>query len=176
MDKSEAPTMFVAGNEGAVSTWGDFCYDLKVTAIEAELTTDAYNLYDANGKPCSIGYCYECFGIIVNKELLAQAGYSVDDITNFASLKNIAEDIHARANKLGFDAFTSSGMDGYSSWRFTGHLANVALYYEARDNGWTSGPQPSSITGSYLDNFKNLWDLYINNSAYSPSSLATWGI
>lgn len=175
MDKSEAPTLFVVGNQGAVSTWGDFCYDLTGTAIANELTTDAYNLYDADGKLCSIGYCYECFGIIVNKELLAKAGYSVDDITNFASLKKIAEDIHARASELGFDAFTSSGMDGSSSWRFTGHLANAALYYEARDNGWTAGPQPATITGAYLDNFKNLWDLYINNSAYAPSSLATGG-
>ncbi len=175
MDKTEAPTLFVVGNQGAVSTWGDFCYDLTGTAIAAELTTDAYNLYDANGKLCSIGYCYECFGIIVNKELLAKAGYSIDDITNFESLKKVAEDIHSRAAELGFDAFTSSGMDGSSSWRFTGHLANAALYYEARDNGWVSGPQPATITGAYLDNFKNLWDLYINNSAYAPSSLATGG-
>ncbi len=175
MDKTEAPTIFVVGNQGAVSTWGDFCLDLNGTAIADELTTDAYNLYDENGKLCSIGYCYECFGIIVNKELLAKAGYSVDDIKDFASLKAVAEDIHKRAKELGFDAFTSSGMDGSSSWRFTGHLANVALYYEARDNGWTAGPQPATITGAYLDNFKNIWDLYINNSAYAPSSLATGG-
>lgn len=175
MDKSEPPTLFVVGNQGAVSSWGDYCLDLTGTAIANELNTDAYNLYDANGKLCSIGYCYEAFGIIVNKELLAKAGYSLSDITNFASLKKVVEDIHARSKELGFDAFTSSGMDGSSSWRFTGHLANAALYYEARDNGWTAGPQPATITGKYLDNFKNLWDLYINNSAYSPASLATGG-
>lgn len=175
MDKSTPPTLFVVGNTGAVQSWGDYCLDLTGTAIANELTTDAYNLYDENGKLCSIGYCYEAFGIIVNTELLAKAGYSLSDITNFDSLKKVAEDIHARANELGFDAFTSSGMDGSSSWRFSGHLANVALYYEARDNGWTAGPQPATITGAYLDNFKNLWDLYINNSAYAPSSLATGG-
>lgn len=175
MDKSEPPTLFVVGNQGAVSSWGDYCLDLTGTAIANELNTDAYNLYDANGKLCSIGYCYEAFGIIVNKELLAKAGYSLSDITNFASLKKVVEDIHARSKELGFDAFTSSGMDGSSSWRFTGHLANAALFYEARDDGWTAGPQPATITGKYLDNFKNLWDLYINNSAYSPASLATGG-
>lgn len=175
MDKSEPPTLFVVGNQGAVSSWGDYCLDLTGTAIANELTTDAYNLYDANGKLCSIGYCYEAFGIIVNKELLSKAGYDISDITNFESLKRIAEDIHARSKELGFDAFTSSGMDGSSSWRFTGHLANVDLYYEARDNGWTAGPQPATITGAYLKNFKNLWDLYINNSAYDPSTLATGG-
>ena len=173
--KTSAPTLFIVGNDAAVETWGDFCLDLTGTAIANELNTDAYNLYDENGKLCSIGYCYECFGIIVNKELLAQAGYTVDDIKDFASLKAVAEDIHARAAELGFDAFTSSGMDSSSSWRFSGHLANVALYYEARDDGWTAGPQPATITGAYLDNYKNIWDLYINNSAYNPASLSTGG-
>ncbi len=175
MAKSSAPTLFVVGNEAAVKEWGDFCLDLTGTAIADELNTDAYNLYDEDGRLCSIGYCYECFGIIVNKELLAKAGYSVEDIKDFASLKKIAEDIHARAAELGFDAFTSSGMDSSSSWRFSGHLANVALYYEARDNGWTAGPQPATITGAYLDNYRMIWNLYINNSAYAPSSLSTGG-
>ena len=174
MDKSNPPTLFVVGNQGAVDSWGDFCLDLRGTAIEAELSTDAYNLYDKNGKLCSIGYTYECFGIIVNKALLAKAGYSIDQIKDFASLKAIAEDIHARSKTLGFDAFTSSGMDGSSSWRFSGHLANVALFYESRDaGGWTT--TPATISGKYLPNFKNIWDLYINNSAYAPNSLATGG-
>ena len=175
MAKSSAPTLFVVGNDAAVAEWSDFCLDLTGTAIANELNTDAYNLYDEDGKLCSIGYCYECFGIIVNKELLAQAGYTVDDIKDFASLKAVVEDIHARAAELGFDAFTSSGMDSSSSWRFSGHLANVALYYEARDDGWTAGPQPATLTGAYLENYKNIWDLYINNSAYDPATLSTGG-
>ena len=174
MDKGkDAPTLFVVGNAAAVNSWGDYCYDLKDTAIAKELSTDAYNLYDANGKLCSIGYCYECFGIIVNKKLLKDAGYELSQIKDFASLKQIAEDIHARADELGFDAFTSSGMDDSSSWRFSGHLANVALYYESVADKWTECP--ATIKGTYLDNFKNLWDLYINNSAYAPDTLATGG-
>ena len=68
MDKEAPPTMFVVGNQAAVDTWGDYCYDLTGTPIAGELTTDAYNLYDADGKLCSIGYCYECYGIIVNED------------------------------------------------------------------------------------------------------------
>ena len=175
MDKSAAPTLFVVGNSAAVETWGEYCYDLTGTAVANELNTDAYNLYDADGKLCSIGYCYESIGIIVNTALLEQAGHSLDEITNFDGLKAVAEDIHANAATLGFDAFTSSGMDSSSSWRFTGHLVNVDFYYEARDDGWEAGPCPATITGAYLDNFKNLWDLYINNSAYDPKELATGG-
>ena len=168
MGKSAAPTLFVVGNQAAVKTWDDYCIDLKDTDVYKELSTDAFNLTDADGKVCSIGYCYESYGIIVNKKLLKEAGYEVTDIKDFASLKSVAEDIHKRADKLGFDAFTSSGMDDSSSWRFTGHLANMPLFYEGRDEGWTEAP--SEIKGTYLDNYKNVWDLYINNSKYDKNS------
>lgn len=173
MEKSEAPTLFVVGNQPAVKTWADYCLDLKDTDVYKELNTDSFNLTDESGKICSIGYCYESYGIIVNKKLLKEAGYEVTDITDFDSLKSVAEDIHSRAEELGFDAFTSSGMDDSSSWRFTGHLANMALYYEGKDAGWTECP--AEIEGTYLENFKNVWDLYINNSKYDKNSLATGG-
>ena len=173
MDKSEAPTLFVVGNQAAVKTWGDYTYDLKGTAIYDELTTDDFTLYNTDGSVASIGYCYETFGIIVNKTLLAEAGYSVDDITNFETLKAVADDIHARADELGFDAFTSSGMDDSSSWRFSGHLANLPLYYESVDDEWTEAP--AEIKGTYMDNYKNIWDLYTTDAAQAKDSLATGG-
>ena len=175
MDKSAPPTLFVVGNQAAVGTWGDYCYDLSGTAVANELNTDAYNLYDADGKLCSIGYCYECYGIIVNEDLLEKAGYTLGDITNFETLKAVAEDIHARASELGFDAFTSSSMSDDSSWRFTGHLANLEYYYESVDDPDAWKECPSSIKGTYMQNYKNLWDLYINNSAVNPADLAAGG-
>ena len=171
MDKDAAPTMFQVGNAGAVKTWGEYCYDLTNTDIMKEMTTDAFNLKNEAGETVSIGYCYEAFGIIVNKALLKQAGYELTDITNFESLKKVADDIHSRAAELGFDAFTSAGLDGSSSWRFSGHLANMPLYYEFRDDGVTS--QPAAITGAYLDNFKMIWDLYVANSDTAPAQLTT---
>ena len=173
MGKSAAPTLFVVGNQAAVKTWDDYCIDLKGTDVYNELNTDAFNLTDENGKVASIGYCYESYGIIVNKKLLKKAGYEITDIKDFASLKSVAEDIHKRADKLGFDAFTSSGLDDASAWRFTGHLANMPLFYEGRDDGWKEAP--AEIKGTYLDNFKNVWDLYINNSKYDKKTLATGG-
>ncbi len=171
LDKSEAPTMFQAGNQGAIDKYGDFCMPLDGTDIMAEMTTDAFNLKNADGETVSIGYCYEAFGIITNKALLEQAGHSIDEITDFASLKAVADDIHARAGELGFDAFTSAGLDGSSSWRFSGHLANMPLYYQFRDDGVSA--QPATITNAYLENFKNIWDLYITDSATTGAALLT---
>ena len=171
LDKSAPPTMFQVGNQGAVNSYGDFCYPLDNTDVMKEMTTQDFNLKNANGETVSIGYCYEAFGIIVNKALLKQAGYEISDITNFETLKKVADDIHSRAAELGFDAFSSAGLEGSSSWRFSGHLANMPLFYEFRDDKVTS--QPASIKGTYLDNFKNVWDLYTTDSATTGAALTT---
>ena len=97
----------------------------------------------------------------------------MDEIKDFASLKAVVEDIHTNAATLGFDAFTSCDMDDSSSWRFTGHMANLEYYYEQEGTAWTECPP--TITGKYMDNFKNLYDLCINNSLTSPKELATGG-
>ncbi len=171
MGKDGAPTLFNVGTQSALTDWDDYCLDLTDTAFAAELTTDDFNLYNEDGELKAVGYCYESFGIIVNVALLEEAGHSLDEITNFETLMAVAEDIHANAETLGFDAFTSAGLDSSSSWRFSGHLANMFLYYEFEDDGVTE--QPATITGAYLDNFRAIWDLYINNSATDASALTS---
>ena len=175
MDKSNPPTLFIVGNQAGANTWSDYCLDLAGTKIANELNTDAYNIYDENGKLCSIGYCYECYGIIVNVDLLEKAGHKLDEITNFETLKAVVEDIHARAAELGFDAFTSSDMDGSSSWRFTGHMINLDYVYEERAAGKVWTECPATITGEFVPNFKNLYDLAINNSEFDPATFAAGG-
>ena len=175
MDKSTPPTLFIVGNQAGANTWSEYCLDLAGTKIANELNTDAYNIYDADGKLCSIGYCYECYGIIVNVDLLEKAGHKLDEIKNFETLKAVVEDIHARAAELGFDAFTSSDMDGSSSWRFTGHMINLDYFYEEKKAGQTWTECPATITGEFVPNFKNLYDLAINNSEFDPASFAAGG-
>lgn len=169
MDKSSMPTLFQCGNEASLATWGDYCLDLKDTDVYKEMNTDDFNLFGENGEVYCIAYCYESYGLIVNKALLEKAGHQVSEITNFETLKAVVEDITARKDELGFSAFSSAGLDSSSSWRFSGHLTNLPLFYEFRDDNVTS--QPATVTGKYLDNFKNIWDLYINNSTCAPSDL-----
>jgi raffinose/stachyose/melibiose transport system substrate-binding protein len=80
----------------------------------------------------AIGYCNECYGIIVNKTLLSRlATHSTRTQTRIP--QSSREDIHARAAELGFDAFTSAGLDGSSSWRFSATLPTCRCFYEFRD-------------------------------------------
>ena len=171
MGKDGAPTVYNIGNMSGLKDWDEYALDLTGTALAGELATNDFNLYNEAGELKAMGYCYESFGIIVNTKLLADAGHSLDEIKDFASLKAVADDIHARAAELGFDAFSSAGLDGSSSWRFSGHLANMPLYYEFRDDDVTE--QPAEIKGTYLDNFRNIWDLYITDSAADPTALST---
>ena len=171
MAKTEAPTIFNIGNMSGLKDWDEYALDLTDTAVAGELTTDAFNLYNDAGELKAIGHCYESFGLIVNTALLEKAGYTLDDITNFDTLKAVADDIHARSAELGFDAFSASGLDSSSSWRFSGHLVNMPLYYEFRDDGVTE--QPATVTGAYLDNFRAIWDLYITDTATDAKTLST---
>ena len=166
--KTEAPTLFQVNGPIGLKTWKDYCYDMSGSAFYGELTNDAFALKDGDAV-LGIAYLTETYGLITNTALLEKAGYSVADITNFETLKAVAEDITARKDELGFSAFTSAGMDSSSDWRFKTHLANMPIYYEYLADGITS---TDAIKGSFLDNYKAIWDLYINNATCEPTTLA----
>lgn len=171
MNKTMCPTLFVVNDAQTLANWQDYCYDLGSTKLVDRLESKDFCMYGASGALNAIGYCYECYGLIVNKSLLKKSGHDISEIKNFDTLKSVAEDIHSHSSELGFDAFTSSGLDDSSSWRFSGHLSTLPLYYEFKESGITS--QPAEITGKYLNLYKNVWDLYIQNSATSPNALNT---
>lgn len=170
MSKSEAPTLFQVNGPVGLASWIDYCYDLDDTDVMSTLTDDSFVLKGEDGKTKSVAYVIESYGIIYNKELLEEAGYTADDITNFESLKAVAEDITARKDELGFSAFGSAGMDGSSDWRFKTHLANLPIYYEYKDEGIDT---TDAIKGTYLPQYRQIWDLYINNATCDPGVLST---
>lgn len=169
MAKTDAPTLFQVNGPVGLESWKDYCYDLTDAAIMSELTDESFALKDGD-KTAGIAYVIENYGIIYNKALLEAAGYSAEDITNFDSFKKVVEDITARKDELGFSAFTSAGMDGSSDWRFKTHLANLPIYYEYKADGID---KTDAIKGTYLDNYRQIWDLYINNATCEPSMLST---
>ena len=169
MAKTDAPTLFQVNGPVGLASWKDYCYDLSDSDIAGELTDDSFALMDGE-KMAGIAYVVENYGIIYNKALLEEAGYTADDITDFDSFKAVVEDITARKDDLGFSAFTSAGMDGSSDWRFKTHLANLPIYYEYKDEGIDT---TDAIKGTYLDNYRQIWDLYINNATCAPTEIST---
>ena len=178
MDKNEAPTLFQVNGPVGLATWKDYCYDLKDTDVYKNLASDDFALVNEDGSVSGIAYKIETYGLIYNKSLLndyfetdGAVVTSVDEINNFDTLKAVVEDITAKKDDLGIEgAFTSAGMDSSSDWRFKTHLANIPIYYEYKADGITS---TDAIKGTYLDNYKNIWDLYINNATCEPSMISS---
>ena len=97
---------------------------------------------------------------------------SVDEIDNFDTLKAVADDMQAKKDQLGIKgAFTSAGFDSSSDWRFKTHLANLPLYYEFTKDNITE--QPETIKGTYLPEYKNIFDLYITDSTTDRTQLSS---
>ena len=182
--KSEAPTIFNIGNASDCAEYANYIYDLSGSALYNHLTDKSLAL-EYDGKVAAVANCYECYGIIYNKTILEDyCGLdgavisSVDEINNFDTLNAVATDINNRVDEINdalgtnlTGAFASAGLDSGSNWRFSGHLAGIALYYEFRDAGCDLTAGQSTVTGKYLDNFKNVWDMYVNTSSADKATL-----
>ena len=177
MAKDEAPTLFQVNGPVGLATWKDYCYDLSKSDVYKDVESDDYVLKDGDAVD-GIAYVIETYGLIYNKALLNKyfelpdaSIKSIDDLNNFQALKTVAEEIQAHKDDLGVEgAFTSAGMDSSSDWRFKTHLANLPIYYEYKADGIDS---TDAIKGTYLDNYKQIWDLYLNNSTCEPSMISS---
>ena len=177
MAKDEAPTLFQVNGPVGLATWKDYCYDLSDSDVYKDVSSDDYVLKDGD-QVLGIAYVIETYGLIYNKALLNDyfdadwsTVKSIDELNNFEALKTVAEEIQAHKDDLGVEgAFTSAGMDSSSDWRFKTHLANLPIYYEYKDEGIDT---TDAIKGTYLDNYRQIWDLYINNATCAPTEIST---
>jgi raffinose/stachyose/melibiose transport system substrate-binding protein len=177
MAKSDAPTLFQVNGPVGLASWKDYCLDLSNSDVDKDLSSKDFELKDASGAVKGIAYVIETYGIIYNKALLKKycamsdaKVKSADEINSFAKLKEVADDIQAKKKDLGVQgAFTSAGFDASSDWRFKTHLANLPIYYEYKKDGITSSP---AIKGTYLDNYKQIFDLYITDSTTDKTMLS----
>ena len=183
MAKSEAPTLFQVNGPVGLENWKDYCYDLSGSELYKDVKSDDFVLKDGDAVQ-GIAYVIETYGLIYNKAILNDycsmdnaVVSSPDEINNFATLKAVADDIQARKDEIndefGYDllgAFTSAGMDSSSDWRFKTHLANLPIYYEYKDKGIS---ETDAIEGTYLDNYRQIWDLYLTDSTCEPGLLSS---
>lgn len=183
MAKTEAPTLFQVNGPVGLASWKDYCLDLKDTDLYSQVKSDDFVLKDGDAVS-GIAYVIETYGLIYNKTVLnaycqmdGAKVDSIDKINNFATLKEVADDIQSRLGEVseaaGYDlkgAFTSAGMDSSSDWRFKTHLANLPVYYEYEEKGIG---ETDAIEGKFLDQYKQIFDLYISDATCEPAMIAT---
>ena len=177
MAKKEAPTLFQVNGPVGLTSWKDYCYDLKDSAVYGNLKSDDFALMGEDGSVLGVAYVIETYGLIYNKALVEEYcsldGAKIKDakeLNSFAKLKEVADDMQARKEELGIlGAFTSAGMDSSSDWRFKTHLANLPIYFEYQKDKLDT---TDAIKGTYLDAYKNMWDLYITDATTEPTMIS----
>ena len=185
--KDEAPTIFQINGPVGFQSWKDYCADLKDTELYKHLIDKELAVKEGDGV-YGIPYVVEGYGIIYNdavmKKYFALSNKavdisSVDEIKNFDTLKKVVEDMTKNKDKLGIEGvFSSTSMSAGEQWRWQTHLANLPLYYEFKedtkqDNTILAGLNAKEIAFKYGNNFKNVYDLYINNSVTQKGLLGS---
>ena len=175
--KSNPPTIFNINGPVGLVTWKDYALDLSGTEFVKALTDSSMALTDEDGVVYGSPLGVEGYGLIYNAAILnkyfAMEGAkatSVDEIKGFAKLKEVVEDMQARKADLGIEgAFACTSLASGEDWRWQTHLANYPVFYEFRDKGVTDAKE---VDLTYSDNYKQIFDLYLNNSTVAPSAAA----
>jgi len=179
--KADAPVLFQINGPVGYAAWKDYCADLKDTELYKHLSDKTMAVTEGDGV-YGIPYVVEGYGIIYNNAIMAKyfalAGAkatSMDEINSFATLKEVVEDMTAKKAELGIEGvFSSTSLKPGEDWRWQTHLANIPVFYEWRDNNISiASDATKEFKFQYSDNFKNIFDLYLNNSVTAPELLGS---
>jgi len=183
--KTDAPTIFQINGPVGYESWKNYCRDLSDTKLYDYLSDKDLAVKNEDGV-FGIPYVVEGYGIIYNNEImekyfaLSDKAVSItkaEEITSYSLLKQVVEDMTKHKSELGIDGvFASTSMSSDEQWRWTSHLLNVPLYYEMKeksdDLSIVTALKSNSVDFKYSDNFKNIFDLYINNSTTEKGLLS----
>lgn len=177
--KTDAPTLFQINGPVGYQTWKDYCLDLSKTDLYSWLIDKSLAVTSGEGV-YGIPYVSEGYGIIYNDAIMkayfalsdkAVSISSISEIKDFDTLKAVVEDMTAKKDVLGIEGvFASTSLTPGEDWRWQTHLANLPVYYEYKDKGIND---TQNLEFTYSANYKNIFDLYINNSCTAPTMLGS---
>ena len=175
--KKDAPTLFQINGPVGYQNWKDYCVDLKDTDLYSWLRDKDMAVKDGDGV-YGIPYVVEGYGIIYNQAIMnkyfalsgAKAA-SMDEINNYEKLSAVVKDMQSRKAELGIDGvFASTSFAPGEDWRWQTHLMNLPIYYEYKD---ADKADMKEIEFSYADNYRDIFDLYVQNSCTEPALLGS---
>lgn len=185
--KNDAPTIFQINGPIGYQSWKDYCADLTDTELYSYLS-DKELAIKSEGRVYAVPYVVEGYGIIYNDAIMKKYFAlsdkkspisSVKEINSFEELRTVVEDMTAHKEELGIDGvFASTSLAGGEDWRWQTHLANVPLYYEFAEKYEGADPTMAAVNAGEIEfkhseKYKNLFDLYINNSVTSKNLLGS---
>ena len=177
--KSNAPTIFQVNGPIGYQSWKDYCLNIEGSDFANLLSDDTLAIKNDGEGIYAVPYVVEGYGIIYNDAIMKKYFAltdrstnieSAEQINNFDTLKAVVEDMTAHKNELQIEGvFASTSLSSGEDWRWQTHLLNVPLYYELRDSEDYADPTIAGLNAKqiafrYAANFRNLFDLYTNNS------------
>ena len=180
--KADPPVLFQINGPVGYAAWKDYTADLSDTELYKHLTDKTLAVTDGAGV-YGLPYVIEGYWIIYNNATMDKyfaadgaKAKSMDEVNNFATLKAVVEDMQAKKDALGIGGvFCSTSLKPGEDWRWQTHLANLPIFYEFRDNNLNlSDPAATAeVKFQFAENYKNIFDLYINNSTTAPTLLGS---
>lgn len=185
--KKNAPTIFQVNGPIGYKSWAKYCEKLNDSKLYSYLSDKSLAIKDKENV-YAIPYVMEGYGLIYNEELtdkyFALTGRnnnysSMEEINNFAALKTVCEDMTAKKDALGIEGvFASTSLSSGEDWRWQTHLLNIPLYYEFSKNDDYPDPTLAGLNAKKIDfrygeNFKNIFDLYTDNSVTEKKLLGS---
>ena len=185
MAKSQPPTIFQINGPVGYANWKDYTADLTNSQIYQHLSDKSLAVSTSSGV-WGVPYVVEGYGIIYNDAIMqkyfaladksaAITITSTDQITSFAQLKAVVEDMTVHKAELGIQGvFSNTSLKPGEDWRWQTHLADVPFYYEFKDNNvdLTQGT-PATVQFTYSQQMQQLFDLYLNNSTTDKTQLGS---
>lgn len=178
MAKQEAPTLFHINGPIGYNEWKNYCRDLSDTQLYSQLLDQDIAVKSGNGV-YGIPYVVEGYGIIYNDAIMqkyfalpskAVSFSSMEEVDSFQKLEALTEDMTRHKQELGIEGvFASTSFGAGEDWRWQTHLANLPIYYEFSDKNVSDS---DTLDFTYSENYKKLFDLYINHSCTPPQELS----
>ncbi len=180
-----APTIFQINGPVGYENWKDYCVDLSETEFYNTLSDKTLAVKSGDGV-YGIPYAVEGYGIIYNNAIMEKyfksdkksTEYkSMDEINTYDKLKAVVEDMTKIKDELGIKGvFGSTSLKTGDDWRWQTHLMNLPLYYEFNSDSESSilsCLNSKELGFKYSDNFKNIFDLYTDNSCTEKNQLGS---
>jgi raffinose/stachyose/melibiose transport system substrate-binding protein len=180
MAKKDAPAIFQVNGPVGYAKWKSYCADLTSTDLYTSLSDKSLAVMDS-GKCYAVPNTVEGYGIIYNKALTDKyfalttkaatvTAKSMDDVKSYTVLKAVVEDMQLHKTELGIQGvFADTSLKAGEQWRWQTHLFSLPLTGEYG----SITAVPKTLEFKYSANYRNMFDLYLNNSISAKTALAT---
>ena len=185
MEGKEQPAIIQLNGYVSYEKWKDYCENLISSSLYTDMTDQSMVISGATTID-AIPFALEGYGIIYNDAilqkyfLLEEKGTdftSVSEIDSYNEFEKLVQDMTAHKEELGIEGvFASTSLAENERWRWSNHLSNLPLFYEigkqtSYGNYMIATIATREIKFTYENEFKNIFDLYIENSCSPKNQL-----